>query len=127
LIHCRRARVRNPAAVAPVSIVESSFEPNDEGRLAYAATIENVSDARWAATLHATLKLGNPVQPEAEGSATPTTFTPRNIDLTRRIDLAPGATTDVTMTFDVTWSVYSDRYRSSSFRPSWSDLSQPSE
>jgi len=108
------------------TLSDTSFGPNDEGYITYAATVENTSDERWAATLHARLDLGRPVTPEGDGeSATPTPLTPREIDLTERVDLGPGETQDVTMTFDVTETAYFQGYRSASFGLSWSDLSRP--
>jgi hypothetical protein len=108
------------------SLSDSSFGPNDGGYMTYAATVENTSDERWIATLHARLQLENPITPESDGgSATVTPLTPVDADLTRRVDLGPGETQDVTFTFDVTETAYLERYRSASFGISWSDLSKP--
>lgn len=108
------------------SLSDSSFRANDEGYMTFAATVENTTDERWAATLHARLELDKPVTPESdEESATPTPLTPREIDLTREVDLGPDETQDVTMTFEVTETTYLERYRSASFGTSWSDLSKP--
>lgn len=109
------------------SLSETSFEPNDDGYMTYAATVENTTDERWAATLHARLQLSGGKTPEGddEASATPTTLPPRDIDLTREIDLGPGETQAVSMTFEVTETAYLELYRSASFGISWSDLSQP--
>lgn len=108
------------------TLSDTSFGPNDEGYMTYAATVENSSDERWAATLHATLELDRPITPEGdEESATPTPLTPRETELTERVDLAPGATENVTLTFDVTDTVYFQGYRSASFGTFWSDLSRP--
>ncbi|HKL28725.1 MAG TPA: hypothetical protein VJ898_05590 [Natrialbaceae archaeon] len=108
------------------SLSDSSFGPNDDGYMTYAATVENTSDERWIATLHARLRLDDPVTPESdEGSATVTPLTPVDADLTRRIDLGPGETREVSMSFEVTETAYLERYRSASFGISWSDLSKP--
>ena len=108
------------------SLSDSSFQPNDDGYMTYAATVENTSDERWIATLHARLQLDDPVTPESdEGSATVTPLTPVDADLTRRIDLGPGESREVSMSFGVTETAYLDRYRSASFGISWSDLSKP--
>jgi len=105
------------------SLSKSALEANEDGYMTYTATVENTADRRWIATLHARLQLGNPVTPEEEASATP--LTPRSLEGTRRINLAPGETRDVTITFDVTDTVYFSKYRSSSFDVAWSDLVRP--
>ncbi|MFT4889565.1 MAG: hypothetical protein ACI9YT_000475 [Halobacteriales archaeon] len=108
------------------TLSDTSFGPNDEGYMTYAATVENTTDERWAATLHARLELGRPITPEGdEESATPTPLTPRETELTREIDLGPRETQDVALTFDVTETAYFELYRSASFGISWSDHRRP--
>ncbi|MFQ3293129.1 MAG: hypothetical protein ACI8VE_000185 [Natrialbaceae archaeon] len=108
------------------SVSDTNFGPNENDLMTFTATVMNTSDERWMVTFHANLELTDPVTPEGdEESVTPTPLAPRDLELTREIDLESGESQDLTMTFDVTQTTYLERYRSISFGTAWSDLERP--